>query len=115
MKYQIEYYDQCFKACNFPREEMSPVELIRYTRLADTAAILSGREVDTLVALCKHGPLTVGCEPSKAGRSDLVEKGLCVAVVVKGDMSYYGATYYGYEVYRMWMASHQEGAVKPVE
>ena len=112
MKYQIEYYDQCFKSCNFTREEMTPVELIRYTRLADTAAILSGREIDTLVGLCKHGPLAVGCEPSKAGRSDLVEKGLCVAVVVKGDPSNYAATNDGYEVWRMYEASKVEGSVK---
>ena len=112
MKYQIEYYDQCFKACSFPREEMSPVDLIRYTRLADTAAILSGREIDTLVGLCVHGPLAVGCEPSKAGRSDLIEKGLCVAVVVKGDPSNYAATNDGYEVWRMYEASKVAGSVK---
>ena len=115
MKYNLEYYDQCFKAVKVNRNELKPTELFRYVSLADTAAVLSDREIDTLIALVQHGPLAVGYEPSKAGRSDLVEKGLCVAVVVKGDMSYYGATYYGYEVYRMWMASHQEGAIKPVE
>lgn len=46
MKYNKEYYDQCFKACNVSREELDPAELIRYTRLADTSAILSGRSID---------------------------------------------------------------------
>lgn len=112
MKYNKEYYDQCFKACNVSREELDPAELIRYTRLADTSAILSGREYDTLSGLVQHGPLAVGCEPSKAGRSDLIQKGLCVAVVVKGDPSHYAATNDGWEVYRMLMASRKEGAVR---
>lgn len=112
MKYQIEYYDQCFKAVKVNRDELKPTELFRYVSLADTAAVLSGREIDTLVGLCKHGPLAVGCEPSKAGRSDLVEKGLCVAVVVKGDPSNYAATNDGYEVWRMYEASKVEGSVK---
>jgi len=112
MKYNKEYYDRCFKACKVSREELGPAELIRYTRLADQAAILSGREYDTLVGLVQHGPLAVGCEPSKAGRSDLIEKGLCVAVVVKGDPSHYAATNDGWEVYRMLLAAREEGAVK---
>jgi len=112
MKYNKEFYDQCFKACNVSREELGPAELIRYTRMADASAILSGREYDTLVGLVQHGPLAVGCEPSKAGRSDLIEKGLCVAVVVKGDPSNYAATNDGYEVWRMYNASRADGAVQ---
>ena len=112
MKYNKEYYDQCFKASNVSRAELGPAELIRYTRLADRAAVLSGREYDTLSGLVQHGPLAVGCEPSKAGRSDLIQKGLCVAVVVKGDPSNYAATNDGYEVWRMYEASKVEGSVK---
>ena len=112
MKYNKEYYDQCFKACKVSREELGPAELIRYTRLADTSAILSGREYDTLFGLVQHGPLAVGCEPSKAGRSDLIEKCLCVAVVVQGDPSHYAATNDGWEVYRMLLAARGEGVVK---
>ena len=51
MKYNLEYYDQCFKAVKVNRDELKPTELFRYVSLADTAAVLSDREIDTLIAL----------------------------------------------------------------
>lgn len=61
---------------------------------------LSGAETDTLVALVEQGPLWDGDVPSKAGRNSLLEKGLAVRVVVKGDDGWQAATYAGRDAYK---------------
>ena len=63
-------------------------------------ATLSGAEIDDLIALVECGPLEDGDVPSKSGRDSLIEKGLAVRVVVKGQDGYTAATYAGARVYK---------------
>ena len=62
--------------------------------------VLTGGEVDTLVALVEHGPLWDGDVPSKVGRDGLLERGLAVKVVVKGEDGWQAATYRGRDAYK---------------
>lgn len=61
---------------------------------------LSGAEAETLVALVEHGPLWDGDVPSKSGRDGLLQKGLAVRIVVKGEDGYQAATYVGRDAYK---------------
>jgi hypothetical protein len=67
-------------------------------------AQMTGAEVDTLVALIEAGPLWDGDVPSKAGRDALIERGLAVRVVVKGEDGHTAATYAGRDAYRAHFA-----------
>ncbi len=60
--------------------------------------LLSGGAKDTLIALVKNGPLYDGDVPSKAGRDELIDLGLCGKAVVKGEHGYQVANYRGWQV-----------------
>lgn len=60
---------------------------------------LTGGEIDTLIALVEHGPLDDGDVPSKSARDSLMQKGLVVRVIVKGEDGYQAVTYQGRDVY----------------
>jgi hypothetical protein len=66
---------------------------------------LTGAEIDTLVALVEKGPLWDGDVPSKAGRDDLIARGLAVRVVVKGTDGHTAATYAGRDAYKRQFGS----------
>lgn len=66
---------------------------------------LTGAEIDTLVTLVEHGPLWDGDVPSKAGRDDLIARGLAVRVVVKGTDGHTAATYAGRDAYKAHFGS----------
>ena len=61
---------------------------------------MTGAEKDTLIALVEQGPLWDGDVPSKRGRDALVERGLAVRVVVKGEDGWQAATYAGRDAYK---------------
>jgi len=61
---------------------------------------MRGAELDTLIALVEQGPLWDGDLPSKTGRDCLIERGLAVRVVVKGEDGWQAATYAGRDAYR---------------
>lgn len=64
-------------------------------------ALLTGAEKDTLIALVEQGPLWDGDVPSKQGRDSLVERGLAVKIVVKGEDGWQAATYSGRDTYKL--------------
>ena len=55
---------------------------------------------DTLIALVERGPLWDGDVPSKIERDELLDKGLAVRVVVRGEDGWQAATYQGRDEYR---------------
>jgi hypothetical protein len=57
-------------------------------------------EKETLIALVESGPLWDGDVPSKTGRDSLIEKGLAVRVVVRGEDGWQAATYAGRDAYK---------------
>lgn len=61
---------------------------------------MTGGEKDTLIALVERGPLWDGDIPSKVGRDSLIEHGLAVRVVVKGEDGWQAATYAGRDSYK---------------
>lgn len=61
---------------------------------------LTGAEKETLIGLVERGPLWDGDVPSKAGRDSLLEKGLAIRVVVKGEDGFTAATYGGRDKYK---------------
>lgn len=61
---------------------------------------LSGKCIDTLVALIENGPLWDGDVPSKSGRDELCGLGLAARIVVKGADGYQAATLAGAAAYR---------------
>lgn len=61
---------------------------------------MNGAELDTLIALVECGPLFDGDVPSKSGRDSLIEKGLAVKVVVRGEDGWQAATYAGRDAYK---------------
>jgi hypothetical protein len=61
---------------------------------------MTGSEKDTLIALVEQGPLWDGDVPSKQGRDALVQQGLAVRVVVKGEDGWQAATYAGRDAYK---------------
>ena len=63
-------------------------------------SMLTGSEMDTLIALVEQGPLWDGDVPSKQGRDSLVQRGLAAKVVVKGEDGWQAATYAGRDAYR---------------
>jgi hypothetical protein len=60
---------------------------------------MSGKHIDTLIALVERGPLDDGSVPSKSGRNDLVDAGLAARVIVNGEDGFNAATYAGREAY----------------
>jgi hypothetical protein len=66
---------------------------------------LTGAEFDTLHALVLNGPLWDGDVPSKSGRDSLIDRGLAVRVVVRGEDGYTAATYAGRDT---WKAEHPD-------
>lgn len=66
---------------------------------------LTGAEFDTLHALVLHGPLWDGDVPSKSGRDSLIDRGLAVRVVVRGEDGYTAATYAGRDA---WKANYPD-------
>ena len=63
-------------------------------------SMLTGSEMDTLIALVEQGPLWDGDVPSKHGRDALIAQGLAVRVVVKGEDGWQAATYAGRDAYK---------------
>jgi hypothetical protein len=61
---------------------------------------LNGGEIDTLVGLVEQGPLWDGDVPSKAARDSLIDRGLAVRVVVKGEDGHTAVTYLGRDAYK---------------
>lgn len=59
----------------------------------------SGNLTDSLIALLEAGPLWDGDVPSKSGRDSLIEMGLAVRVIMKGEQGYTACTYTGGQVY----------------
>ncbi len=62
--------------------------------------MLSGAQLDTLVALVERGPLESGDVPSKRGRDELITIGLAVQVIANGEDGYTAATYAGRDEYK---------------
>lgn len=60
---------------------------------------LTGRQIETLVALVENGPLWDGDVPSKTGRDELIAQGMAVRVVVSMQDGYTAATYAGRDAY----------------
>lgn len=60
---------------------------------------LAGAALDTLIALVENGPLWDGDLPSKSGRYELLELGMAVRIVVKGEDGYQAATIEGARAY----------------
>lgn len=58
---------------------------------------------DTLLALAKDGPCWDGDVPSKSGRDDLIEHGLAMRVVAKGQEGYTALTYKGRDFFKNYM------------
>ena len=73
------------------------VALVRLA-LSDQRMILTGAEIDTLVALVERGPLTDGDLPSKVGRDCLLTGRLAAQVVINTELKY-AATNIGLEWY----------------
>lgn len=61
---------------------------------------MSGKHIDTLIGLVECGPLDDGDVPSKSGRNDLIDAGLAVRVIVKGQDGMTAATYAGRDAYK---------------
>jgi hypothetical protein len=55
--------------------------------------------LDTLIALVEQGPLWDGDVPSKVERDTLIEQGLAVRIVFRGQDGYTAATYRGRDAY----------------
>lgn len=54
---------------------------------------------DTLIALVEQGPLWDGDVPSKTERDALIDQGLAIRVIVKGQDGFTAATYPGRDAY----------------
>ena len=65
-----------------------------------TETVLTGAEVDTLIALVERGPLWDGDLPSKSGRDSLIKRGLAVKCIFAGEDGYQAATYAGRDAYK---------------
>lgn len=63
----------------------------------------SGFCFDTLLALAKDGPLWDGDVPSKNGRDDLIDHGMAVRVVCKGEQGHTALTYKGSDFFVAYM------------
>jgi len=61
---------------------------------------LSGKCIDTLVALVERGPCWDGDVPSKSGRDELIGMGLATRVIVKLEDGFTAATYAGRDAYK---------------
>jgi hypothetical protein len=66
----------------------------------NAGTVLSGGEIDTLVALVESGPLWDGDVPSKASRDRLIERGFATRCVVRGEDGWQAATYRGRDAYK---------------
>lgn len=84
-----------FQALHVSLSTSSDGEIIAAVRTIRTAEELTGAEIDTLVALYKYGALDDGDVPSKSGRDALVEKGLAVRIMQKGEYGFNACTYKG--------------------
>lgn len=62
--------------------------------------VLTGAELDTLIALVEQGPLWDGDIPSKTGRDGLMACGFAARVIVRGEDGWQAATYSGRDVYK---------------
>jgi hypothetical protein len=62
--------------------------------------VLTGGEIDTLVALVENGPLWDGDVPSKSARDGLLERGFAMRCIVKGEDGWQAATYRGRDAYK---------------
>jgi hypothetical protein len=58
---------------------------------------------DSLLALAKNGPCWDGDVPSKSGRDDLIDHGLAVRVIVKGEQGFTALTYAGCDFFTRYM------------
>ena len=59
------------------------------------------KNLDTLKALYRVGPLDAGDLPSKAQRDWLMGRGYCAHIVVKGEDGYYACTGLGRDLYKL--------------
>lgn len=73
---------------------------------------LSVAALDTLIALVEEGPLWDGDLPSKRGRTELLNLGMAVCIVVKGQDGYQAATYAGRMAYCKHFGEERMGAAK---
>lgn len=89
-----------FNLCFFKRDGFFDSQTDMFTIEREVTDTLSGAEIDTLVALVEQGPLQDGDVPSKTGRNGLIDAGLAVRVLVKGEDDYTAATYQGRDVYK---------------
>lgn len=74
---------------------------------------LPGNARDTLIALCKHGPLWDGDVPSKAGRDVLLDCGMAAKIVIKNnEQGYQAATYKGSRAYKYGFVERRRDVVR---
>lgn len=74
---------------------------------------LSGAAKDTLIGLCRRGPLWDGDVPSKNGRDELLDKAMAAKIVLKNcEDGYQAATYLGAHVYRAGFVEPRKDAVR---
>jgi hypothetical protein len=72
---------------------------VPYWRVVQPWLEANGGALDTLIGLVERGPLADGDVPSKAGRNCLIEWGLAVRTVVKGEEGYQAATMDGVQAF----------------
>jgi len=78
------------------------------------STILSGAELDTLVALIECGPCEDGDVPSKNGRDSLISRGYAVRIVIKKQDGYTAATYAGRDAYKTAFGTSMGGAADTI-
>ena len=81
----------------------------------DWGAVMTGAEIDCLVALVERGPLWDGDVPSKSGRDSLIQQGMACRVVVAGRDGYTAATYYGRDAYKNHFGTALGGEAGTIE
>lgn len=97
-----------FEAAGITPELATHSELMWAIDLIDEAQKLDSAARDTLRAAYLNGPLFDGDVPSKAGRNDLIGKGLIAKVIVKGDDGFNACTQRGFWAKRVLDAIYSE-------
>ena len=95
--YEVLYVDDSEQS-----ERVAALHLISETQE------LSSAERDTLRACYQKGPLYDGDLPSKAGRNGLVEKGMLVQVIVRGEDGYNACNSKGFWAVKLLEAMSNE-------
>lgn len=91
----FQYIQSLFSTVHVSLSTSSDEEIVAALRIIQMAEELTSAEISTLKALYKYGVLDDGDVASKAGRDALVEKGLAVRTIQKGEYGFNACTYKG--------------------